>query len=448
MQLPTLRRPVGASVAGRRPRGRSRGLRCCPARRRGRPVFVLALGLYGAAALLPAGSRRWWWPGSRRPATRMGDAARRAGPRPRGGGRDPGRRRRRRWSSRSSPPRVSGCSWARCPARSWPRSRRRAGRDRRGARRGGRDRQLAAAAPDRAAPCPARARSARPAPADRRWRRRACWRSWRRCRAPTGACWISDRCTRWRRRSCSATAHGLFWFGSAPGRALRRACRAVVGARCRSRSPSRRSPAWSSGARLPEGAPVFARRRRRRVGAARCCSAPRAASPTATATGFRRGSAAATATIARGDVYPGAEDVPGDGVDENCEGGDAKASAAAADRRPPRPPTPRPRPRARTPSRATCSSSRSTPAGRSAGRRRLRPPAGQVAHPDARRAGPQGKLISAGSGRRRPNTPQVVPVDPDRPLSVGHRVGQAGHQLPEPAAVQPDLLREAGRRAG
>jgi arylsulfatase A-like enzyme len=32
----------------------------------------------------------------------------------------------------------------------------------------------------------------------------------------------------------------------------------------------------------------------------------------------------------RPDVYPGAEDIPGDGIDQNCEGGDAKATAEPA----------------------------------------------------------------------------------------------------------------------
>jgi len=30
---------------------------------------------------------------------------------------------------------------------------------------------------------------------------------------------------------------------------------------------------------------------------------------------------------ARADVHPGADDIPGDGVDQNCEGGDAKVVA-------------------------------------------------------------------------------------------------------------------------
>ena len=55
----------------------------------------------------------------------------------------------------------------------------------------------------------------------------------------------------------------------------------------------------------------------------------------------------------RGDVYPGAEDRPGDGVDQNCEGGDAKASAATAEGEAPADAPPAPR--AKTPSRETCS---------------------------------------------------------------------------------------------
>jgi hypothetical protein len=48
---------------------------------------------------------------------------------------------------------------------------------------------------------------------------------------------------------------------------------------------------------------------------------------------------------ARADVYPGAEDIPGDGVDQNCEGGDAPLPATSQDHEPaparpaPAPPT-------------------------------------------------------------------------------------------------------------
>ncbi len=42
----------------------------------------------------------------------------------------------------------------------------------------------------------------------------------------------------------------------------------------------------------------------------------------------------------RADVYPGAEDIPGDGIDQNCEGGDAVAVAEPAEPEPPPPPPP------------------------------------------------------------------------------------------------------------
>ncbi len=42
----------------------------------------------------------------------------------------------------------------------------------------------------------------------------------------------------------------------------------------------------------------------------------------------------------RPDVYPGADDIPGDGIDQNCEGGDAVAVAEPAEPEPPPPPPP------------------------------------------------------------------------------------------------------------
>ena len=71
----------------------------------------------------------------------------------------------------------------------------------------------------------------------------------------------------------------------------------------------------------------------------------------------------------RADVYPGAEDIPGDGIDQDCEGGDAKPRRAGGQGRPSTdaaPRTPRRwRPFSRAPmaSRETSSSSPSTPSG-------------------------------------------------------------------------------------
>ena len=42
----------------------------------------------------------------------------------------------------------------------------------------------------------------------------------------------------------------------------------------------------------------------------------------------------------RPDVYPGADDIPGDGIDQNCEGGDAVAVAEPVEPEPPPPPPP------------------------------------------------------------------------------------------------------------
>ena len=170
------------------------------------------------------------------------------------------------------------------------------------------------------------------------------------------------------------------------------------------------------------------------MGHARRCWAPRGGPPTATATDSPRVSAAATATTGAADVYPGAEDVPGNGVDENCEGGDAKASAAS-------------------------------PAGGASAGRRVAPVAPRadgfkgnllIITIDALRADrlgvagygrPAGRSLTptldalARQGRVFParlvagaQHPAVVPVDPDRPLPVRYRVGQAGHELPQPAA--------------
>ena len=136
----------------------------------------------------------------------------------------------------------------------------------------------------------------------------------------------------------------------------------------------------------------------------------------------------------RADVYPGAEDIPGDGIDQNCEGGDAKAvlSRRRAPSTPsaPAPPAPikprRPAPR----SRATSSSSPSTPSAPIAWASRLRPPAGQVADADARRAGPARRLLPprlvAGAQHA-----ALVPVDPHQPRYPSrHRLGQADGELP------------------
>jgi arylsulfatase A-like enzyme len=121
-------------------------------------------------------------------------------------------------------------------------------------------------------------------------------------------------------------AHGLFWFGSATGRALR------------TRMPARLGSAMSFaiaivafaglviGARLPEGAPGFAAATDGSWGLRLLLGAARRATDH-DGDGFSARFGGGDCDDTRADVYPGADDVPGNGVDENCEGGDAKASA-------------------------------------------------------------------------------------------------------------------------
>jgi arylsulfatase A-like enzyme len=122
--------------------------------------------------------------------------------------------------------------------------------------------------------------------------------------------------------------HGLFWFGSATGRALR------------TRFPARLTSALSFaiaivafaclmiGARLPEGSPGFAAATDGSWGMRFLLGIARRATD-GDGDGFSARFGGGDCDDTRGDVYPGAADAPGNGVDENCEGGDAKASAGA-----------------------------------------------------------------------------------------------------------------------
>ena len=120
--------------------------------------------------------------------------------------------------------------------------------------------------------------------------------------------------------------HGIFWFGTSSGRRL--AARAPttplkIGAVLVSVA------ALVAGARLPEGAPAYQAVGDGGLGLRFALSLARRLTD--------RDGDGFSARFGGGDcddhdatIYPGAEDVPGDGIDQNCEGGDAKAVAGAA----------------------------------------------------------------------------------------------------------------------
>jgi choline-sulfatase len=115
----------------------------------------------------------------------------------------------------------------------------------------------------------------------------------------------------------------------------------------------------------------------------------------------------------RADVYPGADDVPGDGVDQNCEGGDAVASADAEPAAP--------EPAAPEPVKPT-------------------PPA------DTGKAGSKGKSAAAGAdgaaGAFKGNI-LIVTIDAFR----GDRLGVAGYGRPAGRSLTPTLDALAKRGA-
>ncbi len=86
---------------------------------------------------------------------------------------------------------------------------------------------------------------------------------------------------------------------------------------------------WRSASRLPEGAPAFEAVADHGWGLRFLLATARRLTDH-DGDGFSARFGGGDCDDTRADVYPGAEDIPGDGIDQDCEGGDAKPVAAAA----------------------------------------------------------------------------------------------------------------------
>jgi len=117
--------------------------------------------------------------------------------------------------------------------------------------------------------------------------------------------------------------HGLFWYRSAPGRRLAPRIPAVWVSHLLVLAIF---VAFGVAARLSDRSPAFAAAEQGSLGLRFGLRMARAVTD-GDGDGFSARFGGGDCDDHRADVYPGAEDVPGNGVDENCEGGDAVATA-------------------------------------------------------------------------------------------------------------------------
>jgi arylsulfatase A-like enzyme len=117
--------------------------------------------------------------------------------------------------------------------------------------------------------------------------------------------------------------HGLFWYGTIIGRRLRPV---VPGAAAALLGAAAALVALSVGARIADASPVYPAVSSGSLGLRFALQVARRMTDR-DGDGFAARFGGGDCDDARADVHPGAEDIPGDGIDQNCEGGDAVASA-------------------------------------------------------------------------------------------------------------------------
>jgi choline-sulfatase len=124
-------------------------------------------------------------------------------------------------------------------------------------------------------------------------------------------------------------AHGVFWFGSRAGSAWRARLPPAAGRALPLAIALAAVVGLAAGARVPEGSPAYAAIADGGWGLPALLSAARRLTDH-DGDGFSARFGGGDCDDSRADVYPGAEDIPGDGIDQNCEGGDAKPVPASA----------------------------------------------------------------------------------------------------------------------
>ena len=123
----------------------------------------------------------------------------------------------------------------------------------------------------------------------------------------------------------AGVAHGIFWYRTYSGR---RAAVQVPASALSHVLVIAIVVALVAASRLSESSPAFAAADQGSLGLRLALRIARAATDR-DGDGFSARFGGGDCDDRRADVYPGAEDVPGNGIDENCEGGDAVAVAEA-----------------------------------------------------------------------------------------------------------------------